>query len=63
MIVCLFCDILQTLFMIVFFAAFHEFVTIVKEKVKQRLSRVYQPANIDGEVPLTDLHEQEGTMI
>ena len=52
---------MQTLFTVVFFASFHEFVTVVKERVKQRWgNHTHYSLENDGEVPLTELHVQEG---
>ena len=56
---------MQTLFTVVFFASFHEFVTVVKGRVKQRWGEDHTHYSLenDGEVPLTELHVQEGTIL
>ena len=47
-----------------FFTSFHEFVLLVKEKIRERRGLTPDPVlDTDGEVPLTELHEQEGTLI
>jgi len=43
---------------IVFFAAFHEFVRAMKQRWQEKRQRDIP----DGEVPLTDVHAEEGTL-
>lgn len=50
---------LQTLFTILFFTSFHEFVRIVKEKLRSPAQDV--PLDTNGELPLIDIHK--GTYI
>lgn len=45
----------QTLFTILFFTSFHEFVRIVKEKLRSRAQD--GSLDTDGELPLIDMHK------
>ena len=49
---------IQTLFTVIFFASFREFVRVVKEKASQWWAKHRHQA--DGEMSLTALHDDEG---